>query len=272
MDINQIRKPEHEERGVTPRWFQYPRSTLQSQLSAKLCCLKGYISDTDYPNTPYGIREDFLCACARSRVYDVHYYAHDNWGPFLDSVVDWEKAETLMIVVAYNLQLIAQREDFQLDYADGFEYPSSKSLIASSWRGAFAGVTPNSFTGQARSVPEGLDLPIESQDPYNITGRWMRILVFLDYSVFWDFNFSENRPEEGFVRAPLTARRGTGESTMLIGMSLQTVSICRNRSEQILPTVNFKGHALLLNPPTNFNGKSRVEGETSQSKIGVLDY
>jgi hypothetical protein len=123
---------------------------------------------------------------ARAKVYDLRGYNDNNlWGPFMDDGslrTDWEKVESLMIVLGYNLQIFGER----------CPSPAIRSLMV--WHQAFEGVTPSSYTPMPRSInivdrtlraeleflhgssmivePEP---PLEAMDPYGISGTWRRV-------------------------------------------------------------------------------------------------
>ena len=119
---------------------------------------------------------------ARSRVYDLRNYTEESnkWGPFKhDGVcgIDWEKVEAIMIVLAYNMQLFSERANCWFPMV---------------WNTAFEGATPYSympiekhvdfeaFYSRIENIPAPkinvqLDSPLESMDPYGVTGMWRRV-------------------------------------------------------------------------------------------------
>lgn len=95
---------------------------------------------------------------------------------------DWEKVESLMIVLGYNLQMFGER----------CPIPASKSLMV--WHSPFEGVTPNSYTPMPRfadtmdknlkaeltflhgtSIIQEPEPPLDAMDPYGVTGTWRRV-------------------------------------------------------------------------------------------------
>jgi hypothetical protein len=123
---------------------------------------------------------------ARAKVYDLRGYTDNNlWGPFMDDGslrTDWEKVESLMIVLGYNLQLFGER----------CRSPAIKSLMV--WHQAFEGVTPGSYTPMSsimdmvdKSLRMELEFlqgccmivepepPLEAMDPYGVSGTWRRV-------------------------------------------------------------------------------------------------
>jgi len=100
---------------------------------------------------------------ARARVYDLRRYTASNlWGPFLDDGsegVDWEKVEAIMVVLGYNLRVFCER---------------MSGRVGPFWDEAWVGTTEGSFVSPPR-ISEEPALPLEAQDPYGVTGTWMRV-------------------------------------------------------------------------------------------------
>jgi hypothetical protein len=101
---------------------------------------------------------------AVSMVYDMRNYTNGTlWGPFLPdgrATVDWEKMEAVMVVLGHNLREFTT---------------STNGIFRPLWTSPWHGVSPNSY----KSIPlkRALELPTEPnfEDPYNITGSWMRV-------------------------------------------------------------------------------------------------
>ena len=235
-----------------------PTRTFQErQLSAKLHCLYGVCIDTIRKErvemSRYSLRSGSapIHPYARSRVYDLRQHTDGTmWGPFLDdglATVDWEKMEAIMIVLDYNTKLAtAEHKDYQ-----GCLEIQNKP---------FSGVTPNSYIPTPTAVPMQPTLPLEAQDPYNITGSWTRIVCFLDYAELYDFNFtSDDRPEDGQPRRPID----TQEAIRLITMKLQVTKIAAPGEEdgQRLPVVHFRGTSASNRPHWDPNANSKIKGE-----------
>lgn len=106
---------------------------------------------------------------ARARVYDLRRYTDDNfWGPFLDDGsqgVDWEKVESIMVVLGYNLRVFSRRMAGRVD---------------SIWDEPWAGTAPDSFVSPPSLNVEPA-LPLDAQDPYGVTGTWRRVSNGLTY-------------------------------------------------------------------------------------------
>ena len=135
----------------------------EHQLSAKLHCLYGI---------PLEYSKRTGCTAvypyAASKVYDLRQYTDKTfWGPFLDDGsqnVDWEKVEAIMVVLGHNLQLFSDR---------------TNGVFEPIWTDPFVGANPNSY--HQPTVPPLKDPSsfLTFEDPYNITGTWMRVVCFL---------------------------------------------------------------------------------------------
>ena len=150
-----------------------------NQLSAELHCLLGaavlhYSMDaqTLVLTYPYAV----------SKVYDIREYSRASlWGPFMSDGsgnVDWEKVEAIMLVLRYNLR---RKEYLRYD------------VISAYWNQNFVGSSPGSYRPLLRKMEDLPDdtAPLDDQDPYGVTGTWMRLVSFLDYSDFFAYNFPE---------------------------------------------------------------------------------
>ena len=149
-------------------------------------------------------------AYARSKVYDLRQYTDGTlWGPFTDDGtqrVDWEKVEAVMIVLGHNMTKFSER---------------AESNWPRVWHRPFVGATPNSWLSPAPSIaPEPKEDPddeliriraralsLDAQDPYGVSGTWMRVVCFLDYNDLYAFNFSERIPDDQ-LREPLDTEEG----------------------------------------------------------------
>lgn len=148
---------------------------------------------------------------ARSKVYDLRQYTDDTlWGPFRDDGtqrVDWEKVEAIMIVLGFNLRKFTERSDGR--------FP----LI---WDEPFVGATPRSYMSPApiadpsreKEMDEdmlkirSLALNLDAQDPYGVSGTWMRVVCFLDYNDLYAFNFSNPGYPKDQPRQPIDTEEG----------------------------------------------------------------
>lgn len=237
---------------------QSPQS-YDKQLSAKLHCLYGVPIGTvrktcDSSPPRYPLRNDTadIHPYARSRVYDLRQHTEDGtfWGPFLDDglqTVDWEKLEAIMIILNYNLR---RSIEVHRQYEDVLE------LQQSPWVGA----TPHSFTSPPQSLPMEPSLPLEAQDPYNVTGTWMRVVCFLDYTELYDFNFGNEQPTHDQSRRPIDIE----EATRLITMKIKVTKIEEpgEGDGQQLPVVRFNGTSSSIRPSWDANANSKIKGNT----------
>ena len=228
---------------------------LLRQLSAKLHCLYGVSvenvrKDTTAPPR-YSLRSDNapVHPYARSLVYDLRQHTdHTLWGPFLNDGsqnVDWEKIEAIMIVLDYNIRRSTEAQRSFEGMMEAHNKP-------------FVGASPRSFISPPSSISLEPSLPLEARDPYNITGTWMRIVCFLDYSELYDFNFdSENVPDDE-PRQPIS----TEEAIRLITMTLRVTKIEAPDEEdgQDLPVVHFTGIASSVRPSFDPNANSKTRG------------
>ncbi|KAF3913673.1 hypothetical protein AA313_de0200357 [Arthrobotrys entomopaga] len=145
---------------------QKPANTeFERQLAAKLHCYYGV------PVDPRGKKAKPTHPWARSRVYDLRNYdANTLWGPFRadgSGRVDWEKMEAIMIVLAYNMNVLVEEADIS---------------FAAIWAVKFRGAMPYSGPHIKHSLLDQVPLPLETQDPYGVTGTWLRVSFPQHYS------------------------------------------------------------------------------------------
>lgn len=208
---------------------QQPASTPElQQASAKIHCLFGVPVDHIPNRSSFSIQRPDLrlspSACtrlqsrpqrpllthtyARSKVYDLRQYTDGTmWGPFMDDGsqrVDWEKVEAVMVVLGFNLNKFTER---------------SEGRWPRVWHKPFAGATPNSFLSRPPSAGPSkeaddemhhireLALSLDAQDPYGVSGTWMRVVCFLDYNDLYAFNFSQRIPDDQ-LREPIDTEEG----------------------------------------------------------------
>ena len=126
-----------------------------------------------------------------------------------------------------------------------------------------AGATPYSFVSPASHVPREPKLPLEAQDPYNITGTWMRVVCFLDYTELFSFNFSSQQNDDQ-PRPPLD----TEEAFRLIvcKLSVKKIEPPGEDEGQALPVVWFDGKSSSLRPSWDPNANSKIRGMYTRSK------
>ncbi|RMZ78416.1 hypothetical protein DV738_g3933, partial [Chaetothyriales sp. CBS 135597] len=198
---------------------RYPSNTPASshalrQASAKLFVYYGLEIEPHSFSVSAG-RATAVHPYARSRVYDLRRYtAANHWGPFLDDGsegIDWEKVQCILIVILYNLRL-----------SRCVQY--NHRLCNS----PFHGLAPKSFTSVPLNRRTGAPSPqdggissLAAQDPYGVTGTWMRIVCFLDYSDLYRFNFESPPLPESEARPPIDTR----EALRLIRLQLHVTKI-----------------------------------------------
>ncbi|KAK4617535.1 hypothetical protein CLAFUR4_12648 [Fulvia fulva] len=221
---------------------------------------------------------------ARSKVYDLREYTeHTLWGPFMNDGrqrVDWEKVEAVMIVLGFNLRKFTDR---------------SEGRFPMVWKDTWSGASPNSYKSLPRmagAVKEPDDemykirelaLALDAQDPYGVSGSWMRVVCFLDYNDLYAFNFSERIPDE----QPRDAI-DTEEAIRLIRIKLQVTKIdppgageeddegdgldWSNFTGERLPVVHFRGTSRSLHASWDPNANSRIRGTVRQTPEGEIRW
>ncbi|KAK4494619.1 hypothetical protein PRZ48_013975 [Zasmidium cellare] len=284
--------------------LQLPADTEElRQASAKLHCLYGVPIDVVPSRTFFSLLQPdpslspSLCTrsharpllthtYARSKVYDLREYTDNSlWGPFMNDGsqrVDWEKVEAVMIVLGFNLRKFTDRSDGRFPMV---------------WKDTWNGATPNSYkslpriSGATREVDEEINkiremaLSLDAQDPYGISGSWMRVVCFLDYNDLYAFNFSERIPDEQ-LREPID----TEEAIRLIRIKLQVTRIdppgsgdegeeedgdgmdWRNFTGERLPVVRFRGTSRSLHASWDPNANSRIRGTVRQTPEGEIRW
>lgn len=227
----------------------------RQQICAKLHCLYGvpvrYVQKNPTTNSRYNLRYNSLPIhpYVRSRVYDLRQHTDGTfWGPFIDDgslEVDWEKLESIMIILDHNMNL--NKRDAS---------PHSDPIPA--WDQAFAGAYPYSYFPKSYRLPNEPMVNLESQDPYNVTGTWLRVVCFLDYTELYNFNFPEEQPASGWPRPPLDREEATRFITMKIGVT--KIKAPGEDDGQDLPVVHFKGISSALRPSWDPNANSKIRG------------
>ena len=287
-------------------------ATPRHQLSAKLHCLHGApIEEAEV----FGGREVYPYAC--SMVYDLRNYTDKTgWGPFApdgSGRVDWEMMEAITVVLGHNLR---QCRVFQ------------NVLIQPLWSRPFAGIAPNSHvlspsvdtiavapSPRPRSPIPGpvssrisaalaaadeeaaiLSLPSMREnpppplaDPYGITGTWMRVVCFLDYTELFAYNFTSPSLPPGEPRPPLS----TDEAIRMIVMHVHITRIeaarpddCKeigdtdrygnevrpgDRDER-MPVVHFGGTSRPRYAYWDPNATANVKGSVYMTKEGEVRW
>lgn len=253
---------------------QQPATTSElRQLAAKLHCLYGVPidcqippmlvhedSDDNSPSPSYSVlwHPDSAAESvqiptnnyARAVVYDLRRYTEESfWGPFKSDGsqnVDWEKVEAIMVVLGYNMRLFNRR---------------APHVFEPIWETPFNGASPNSYVS---APPKGLVREpsplgdLDMQDPYGITGEWMRVVCFLDYHDLFAFNFLHSVPADQ-PRDPINTR----EAIRIIRLKLRVSAIEPPGPEdgQDYPVVSFTGTSWSLHASWDANANSQIRGK-----------
>lgn len=232
-----------------------PSQRPYRQLSAKLHCLYGVPIDSVHKGTSASSRYSLrsysapIHPYARSLVYDLRQHTdHNLWGPFQNDGsldVDWEKIEAIMIVLHHNMKLSTETHHVFEGMMDVQDKP-------------FVGASAHSFVFPPMDVPMQPALPLEAQDPYNVTGTWMRVVCFLDYGELYDFNFNGETVPDDQPRQPID----TDEAIRLITMKIHVTKVEQPGMEdgQRLPVVHFRGHSSSFEPSLDPNANSKIKG------------
>ena len=234
--------------GTSPRITRSRSARLADpirQASAQLTCLYGMpnLSDVDAWEGPDPTR---LRSHARAKIYNMkNYHFKNDWGPFTDEgseIVDWEKLEAIAYQILLGTSMIS------LDDGNG-------QKVGYQWDRPFVGSIPNSFISPDPYPNAGEPSPYDAEDPYGVTGTWDRIVCFLDYTDFYQFNFFNQHTPRPEPREPIEVE----EAIILIRMKLKVTEIepIPKESSTSLPVVHFRGTASLLPPyrdPTNGSG------------------
>jgi hypothetical protein len=127
---------------------------------------------------------------ARAKVYDLRNYNDRNyWGPYLDDgslLPDWEKIEAIMIDLGFNMQRFIDGADDPHDgavdvYDRPFEgitpysYKPIKEFVCPGVAAMMASGTWKATHRQAKCLTKQPGIPLDSQDPYGVSGTWRRV-------------------------------------------------------------------------------------------------
>ncbi|KAF1966564.1 hypothetical protein BU23DRAFT_316638 [Bimuria novae-zelandiae CBS 107.79] len=217
------------------------------QKSAKLHCIFGI------PNNSTGRRTLSTHPFARSRVYDLRNYTkRSRWGPFRNDGsmrVDWELIESIMVVLGYNNGLCSRR------YMDRFGLP---------WSAPFANILQDRFAQlpppSSASPTTDSDLPLDLQDPYNISGIWARVVCFLDYDDLYHFNFGTTavRTPEEQPYPPITMEEAIRH--ILMQLTVTAITAPGKNDDPTMPVVHFSGKARAVDTNMDANANSGIRG------------
>ncbi|KAI0470164.1 hypothetical protein F4859DRAFT_122402 [Xylaria cf. heliscus] len=240
-------------------WHGPPKP--EHQKSAHLHCLYGVPRLFAYPSAHRQTRHNLMHPFACSKVYDLRQYTEKNkWGPFLDDGslgVDWEKVEAIMIVLGANMDQLGV---------------STIHMCETFCSVPFAGTWPNSWKSpHIPATPREPD-PMEHLDPYGITGVWLRVVCFLDYTDFFAYNFGAHNfePPPHFPRPSINV----GQATRLILMRIFVTGVEKPGPEdgQDLPVVHFKGVSRSLDQSFDENADSDLRGTVRLTPHGEVRW
>ncbi|KAK4574715.1 hypothetical protein LTR86_001556 [Recurvomyces mirabilis] len=222
---------------------------------------------------------------ARSKVYDLREYTDASlWGPFLNDGsqrVDWEKVEAVMIVLGFNLNRFTERSDGRWQRV---------------WDTPFEGAAPNSYrsiSSPTAAVSKDLEVPeqdvsmlkirelaasLDAQDPYGVSGTWMRVVCFLDYNDLYAYNFT-TRTASGEPRPPVDTEEGLIDLAETIKLQVTKILPPGSGDEddegyneetggdgldwsafkgERLPVVHFRGSSRSLHASWDRNANSKI--------------
>lgn len=250
-------------RGETKNFSDPPRP--EHQMSAHLHCLYGM------PLLKHGrTRSSRMYPFACSKVYDLREYTHDTrWGPFMGDGslrVDWEKVEAILLVLRSNIK------NKSLD---------SFSIFAHFWDRPFAGPWEGSYipwppAAEREEWERERQSELGRQDPYDVSGTWLRVVCFLDYNDFFSYNFPLGDEIPDNVPRPAL---DTTEATRLILMKIHVTAITdpeEGGEDGDGPVVHFRGFSRSLdsswddNADSDLRGRIRLYGEVFVSVWYVL--
>ncbi|KAI1177451.1 hypothetical protein F4777DRAFT_577012 [Nemania sp. FL0916] len=239
-------------------WHGPPKP--EHQKSAHLHCLYGVPSLYAYPSSRRQSRHSLMHPFACSKVYDLRQYTQKNqWGPFLDDGtmrVDWEKVEAVMIVLGASMKNLGVS---RIHMCEAFcSIP-------------FAGTWPNSWKSpHGPSPPRELEA-LEHEDPYGITGVWLRVVCFLDYTDLFAYNFGAGEQPPPHVPRPAI---NVGQATRLILMRIFVTSVEDPGPEdgQALKVVHFKGVSRSFDHGFNDNADSDIRGSVRLTPEGEVRW
>ncbi|KAJ3499117.1 hypothetical protein NLG97_g593 [Lecanicillium saksenae] len=224
------------------------------QRSAQLHCLYG----TPILNVGR-LRSTRTYPFACSTVYDMRGHTErTRWGPFHDDGtdrVDWEKVEAIMVVLGYNI------------HSKRFV----SKLFSDVWGTPFSGSWPRSYMPTPSLSPSEELSSLELSDPYGVTGTWYRVVCFLDYNDFHNYNFPMGAEFPADLPRPGIS---VGEATRLIVLKLRVTKIEPPGPEdgQALPVVHFEGDSRLLDEGWDANGSSELKGMVRLTKEGEVRW
>lgn len=242
---------------------KFPQSTSrEAELSAKLAVYYG----TSLESGIVGLE---VHPYARSRVYDLRRYTDENgWGPFKDAnsgEVDWERVLAIMVDLGYNLRwvVLALRElaaeNFELSPEQRHLIQRSDGTINAHPVKPFDGIGPYSFkSSPLNRTPVEPRTDLDDQDPYGVTGTWMRLVCFLDWMNLQAFNFGSASIPDDEDREPCRDH----EAIRMIVLKLRVNKIADPDEDDHpdFPVVYFSGTSRSVHVAFDPNTNSRIRG------------
>ncbi|KAI0176076.1 hypothetical protein GGR52DRAFT_539341 [Hypoxylon sp. FL1284] len=271
------------EGGSRPSLLQRLRPRPEQQQSAHLHCLYGVPLLHAQPESPQRTRRGRMGPFACAKVYDLRQYTDSTkWGPFADDDtdrVDWEKVEAIMLVIGANLRRLGLnrlpvcRIFWEMPFAGTWPQcykalpvvPSARDeqLQQQGPEGSTSSSTAaaNEYQDPEQQERQRQQQSLEERDPYGITGTWLRVVCFLDYSDFFNFNFggaADQQPAPHVPRRPIDV----GEATRLILMKIRVTRVEPPGPDdgQALPVCHFEGISRSLDDSYDENANSDLRG------------
>lgn len=242
---------------------KFPEATPEeAQLSARLAVYYGTSLES-------GIEGFELHPYARSRVYDLRKYTDENgWGPFKDAnkgLVDWERVLAIIVDLGYNLRwvILALREiaaeNIELSSEQRYLIQRSDGTINAHPLQPFDGIAPYSFkSSPLNRTPIESRTELDDQDPYGVTGTWMRLVCFLDWMNLQAFNFGGEEIPDNEDREPCRDH----EAIRMIVLKLRVTKIADPIEDDHpdFPVVHFQGTSRSMHMAFDPNTNSRIRG------------
>ncbi|OAF99892.1 uncharacterized protein CC84DRAFT_1190723 [Paraphaeosphaeria sporulosa] len=206
---------------------------------------------------------------ARSRVYDLRNYSkRSRWGPFRNDGsmrVDWELVESIMVVLGYNNGICSRR------YMDRFVLPWS-APFANIFQDRFAHLPFTDLQPPLPSLTKEPSLPLDFQDPYNVSGIWARIVCFLDYDDLYDFNFNTTavRTPEDQPLPPITMEEAVRH--IMMHLEVTAVTAPGKNDNQTMPVIHFDGKARAVDTNMDANANSSIRGCVRMTPEGEVRW
>jgi hypothetical protein len=250
---------------------KFPEATPEeAQLSARLAVYYGTSLES-------GVEGLEVHPYARSRVYDLRKYNDENgWGPFKDAskgIVDWERVLAIMVDLGYNLRwvILALREiaaeNIELNSEQRHLIQRSDGTINAHPIQPFDGIAPYSFrSSPLHRTPIESRTDFDDQDPYGVTGTWMRLVCFLDWMNLQAFNFGSADIPDNEEREPCRDH----EAIRMIVLKLRVTRIAAPDEDDHpdFPVIHFQGTSrsmhMAFDPNTNSRIRGRIRGTSNR--------